>query len=93
MASRVAVVPINGQGGTILHRVNPAAILIGMGFAAFFSWWLSGGQGNSNDRRRATTHPVYELGEVVGNGTVTGLRTRWEYQIDDEDGWWDEELL
>ena len=79
----------NGQkrfAGGIFHRVNPAAILLGMGFSTFFAWYISGG-GSTTNRRRATTVPTYDLGQQVGNSTITGLRTNWEYQLDNQDVW------
>ena len=36
----------------ILGKVNPFAILIGMGFASFFTWFISGGGGGDGRRDR-----------------------------------------
>ena len=80
---------VNGKNGNIFQRVNPAAILVGMGFTTFFSWWISGG--SKKGGRRATSQPEYELGDRVGNTTVTGLRSNWEYQFDNGDAWWPED--
>ena len=82
---------LNENGGGILSRVNPFAILIGMGFATFFSWFISGGGGG--DGRRATNTPQYQLGEDINGHIVTGVRTRWEYQLNDTDSWYNEEAL
>jgi hypothetical protein len=94
MAIPIREVPpgMNGNGdGGILNRVNPFAILIGMGFASFFTWFISGGGGGNG--RRATNTPQYQLGEDVEGHIVTGVRTRWEYQLNDTDPWYNEEAL
>ena len=75
----------------ILGKVNPFAILIGMGFASFFTWFISGGGGG--DGRRATNMPQYQLGEDIDGHIVTGVRTQWEYQLNDTDPWYNEEAL
>ena len=92
MAAPIREVPpgIQEDGGGILSRVNPFAILIGMGFASFFTWFISGGGG---DGRRATNIPQYQLGEDVDGHIITGVRTRWEYQLNDTDPWYEEEVL
>jgi hypothetical protein len=82
---------ISETGGGLLNRVNPFAILIGMGFASFFAWFVSGGGGGNG--RRATNTPQYQLGEDVEGRIVTGVRTRWEYQLNDTDPWYNEEAL
>ena len=86
-------VAVNGrQNDSLFTRVNPLVIIVGMGFATLFTWFLSGGGGSGNDRR-PTHMPEFGLGEEVGGQTITGIRTRWEYEIDDEAGWLQEELL
>ena len=80
---------VNGGSGNILQRVNPAVILLGMGFTTFFTWWISGD--HKPGGRKATNQPEYELGDRVGTTTVTGLRTNWEYQCDNGDTWWPED--
>ena len=82
---------VNGTRGGLFQRVNPAVILVSMGFTTFFSWWISGGRKKGG--RRATSQPEYELGDRVGTTTVTGLRTNWEYQFDNGDTWWPEDSL
>jgi hypothetical protein len=82
---------LNGGGRGLFQRVNPAVILVGMGFTTFFSWWISGGKKSGG--RRATSQPEYELGQQVGSTTVTGIRTKWEYKFDNGDSWWPEDGL
>jgi hypothetical protein len=82
---------ISENGGGLLSRVNPFAILLGMGFASFFTWFISGGGGGNG--RRATNTPQYQLGEDVDGRIVTGVRTQWEYQLNDTDPWYNEEAL
>jgi len=82
---------VNGNGGNILRRVNPLAILIGMGFASFFTWFISAG--GSGESRRATHLPEFILGQDVNGQTITGVRTRWEYQLGDDPAWTPEELI
>ena len=82
----------SGGGGSLFQRVNPFVILVGMGFATLFTWYLTGG-GRGDNGRRPTHLPEFGLGEEVGGQTITGVRTRWEYEVDDEAGWLQEESL
>ena len=97
MAKKPAItsppVALNGRRDeNLFTRVNPLTIIVGMGFASLFAWFLTGGGGNGNDRR-PTHMPEFGLGEEVGGQTITGIRTRWEYEMDDESGWLQEESL
>ena len=91
--TQVQPIPIaRGEGSGIFSRVNPMAILIGMGIAGVFTWFFTGGGGNGNSRR-PTHMPQFGLGDDVGGQTITGIRTRWEYQMNDQSAWTPEELL
>ena len=80
-----------GGGGGLFSRVNPVVILVGLGMATFFSWFFSGG--GSGNQRRATQLPEFSLGEDIDGRTITGIRTRWEYQVDDGSNWLSEETI
>jgi len=84
------------SGDNLLRRVNPLVILVGMGMATLFAWFLSGGGGGGGgggDGRRPTQLPEFGLGEEVGGQLITGIRTQWEYEVDDQAGWLEEEVL
>lgn len=85
-----------GGGDNLFRRVNPFVLLVGMGMATFFTWFLSGGGGGGGgggDGRQPTHLPEFELGEEVGGQTITGIRTRWEYEVGDQAGWVEEANL
>ena len=93
---RVLVTPpvaLNGGGDSLFQRVNPFVILVGMGMATFFAWFLTGGGGGGGDDRRPTHLPEFGLGEEVGGQIITGIRTQWEYEVDDQAGWLEEDTL
>jgi hypothetical protein len=82
----------DSSGQSLLQRVNPLTILVGMGMATAFAWFLTGGGGTGNGRR-PTHQPKFRLGEDIGGHIITGIRTRWEYEVDDRVGWLQEETL
>jgi hypothetical protein len=82
---------LNGGGGGLLSRVNPLVIVVGLGMATFFTWFFTGG--GSGSQRRATQLPEFSLGEDVGGRTITGIRTQWEYQVNDGPNWLPEETI
>ena len=84
---------LNGGGGGLFSRVNPLVIIVGLGMATFFSWFFTGGGVGSGNQRRATQLPEFSLGEDIDGRTITGIRTRWEYQIDDGSNWLPEETI
>ncbi len=84
-------VAVNGGGESLLARVNPFVILVGMGIATGLTWFLRGG--GDGGGRLPTTTPEFGLGQQVGGQTITGMRTRWEYEVDDKAGWLEEEML
>lgn len=78
----------------LLNRVNPFAILVGMGFVAAFTWYFSGGGfGRSGSSRKVTQLPQFALGQDIGGQMITGIRSSWEYQVDDQEQWVDELFL
>ena len=81
------------SGDNLLRRVNPLVILVGMGMATLFAWFLSGGGGGGGDGRKPTQLPEFGLGEEVGGQIITGIRTQWEYEVDDQAGWLQEDTL
>jgi hypothetical protein len=86
-------IPTGGGGGNLFSRVNPFIIIVGIGMASAISWFFSGGGRSSDSGRMPTTLPEFELGDQIGRQTITGLRTRWEYEVDDMEGWIYEESL
>ncbi len=93
MAREPAIpIPVGGGGDNLFSRVNPFIIVVGIGMATAITWFLSGG-GTGGDGRMPTTMPEFGLGEDVGGQIITGIRTQWEYEVDDADGWLQEEML
>jgi len=84
---------VSAAGGSgILSRVNPFAILLGMVMASGISWFISGG--DTGVPRRPTNRPRFRLGQQIdGEHTITGIKTRWEYQYNHEPQWHREEFL
>ena len=82
---------LNGGGQTLLSKVNPFTILVGMGMASLFTWFLAGGR--QDHRTRATTRAGYMLGDEIDGRLITAVRTRWEYQVDNTPQWQEEETL
>ena len=79
-------------GGGLLSKVNPFAILVGMVMAGGISWFISGG--DTGVDRRPTNRPRFRLGQQIdGQHTITGIKTRWDYQFDHNPAWHSEELL
>jgi len=79
------------RGESLLSRVNPLAIVVGLGIATLFTWFFTGG--GPGNQRKATQLPEFSLGEDVDGRIITGVRTRWEYQVNDGPNWLPEETI
>ena len=75
----------------IFERVNPFTILVGMGVLGLFRWAIYGNA--KGTPRQITTLPEYDLGERLNGYMITGMRSTWEYQVDDDELGLPEETL